>query len=59
MVRLIASLALLWLLTGCQAGAPTAGAAVSAREPHIQLWGPPDNSGGNSGGSGGGGGGGM
>ena len=58
MLRLIAGLALLLILTGCQAATPSAGAAVSAREPHVQLWGPPD-SGGNGSGGGGGGGGGM
>ncbi len=56
MLRLIASFALLLLVTGCEAGALHNGAAAGARDPHLQLWGPPDNSGGNGGGGGGGGG---
>ena len=55
MVRLIASLTLLVLYTGCQAGAPPAGTGMGARGPHVRLWGPPDNIGltGNGGGGGG------
>ncbi len=55
MVRLIASLTLLLLCTGCQAGALSAGAAMGAHEPEVQLWGPPDNFGGTGNGGGGGG----
>lgn len=57
MVRLIASLTLLLLCTGCQAGAPPPGTAMGAREPHVRLWGPPDNIANGAGGGGGGGGG--
>jgi len=57
MLRLIACFALLLFLTGCLSGASSGRAAGGAHEPHVQLWGPPDNSGIGSGGGGGGGGG--
>jgi hypothetical protein len=54
MVRMIASVALLLLYAGCQAGALPTGTAKAAREPQVQLWGPPDNFGGTGDGGGGG-----
>ncbi|HUB10952.1 MAG TPA: hypothetical protein VMB34_03265 [Acetobacteraceae bacterium] len=58
MLRLVASLALLMLSTGCQTGAPPGGgAAMGGRGPQVQLWAPAGNFGGT--GDGGGGGGGM
>ncbi|HUB45867.1 MAG TPA: hypothetical protein VMB73_12845 [Acetobacteraceae bacterium] len=59
MVRLIAGLTLLMLSTGCQTGALPGGTAMGARAPHVQLWGPPGDSGGSGNGGGGGGGNGM
>jgi hypothetical protein len=55
MVRLITSFALLLLCTGCHAAALPAGVGTGAREPQVQLWGPPDNFGGTGDGGGGGG----
>lgn len=55
MLRLIAAFTLVLVCAGCQAGATAAGPARADRNPHIPLWGPPDNSGGNGAGGGGGG----
>jgi hypothetical protein len=55
MTRLIASLVLLLLSAGCQAGVLPACPTMGVREPHVRLWGPPENTGvtGNGGGGGG------